>query len=333
MTTYEDNPFVSVWMITYNHQDFIRKSLESVLIQKTNFTYEVIIGEDCSTDNTKAIVKEFEQKYPNIIKAIYHNTNVGFYRNAYEFCFPNLKGKYIACLEGDDYWTDPLKLQKQIDFLEANPDYAICAHDVSVIKDNVIQYKSLSGLFDTYTFTIEDLAKKNLFATLSVVYRNGLIERLPSWFSMSPIGDYVLHMLNAQKGKIKFLPEVMGVYRLHTGGAWSEQPLASQHEKMMVVLSFLLTENFDENVLELLKAQKYNTTTNYLKALLDSDPELFKAKLDELTIEYPQLGKEWLLNLLIDDHSELKEIRNKYYNLKNSRLRKCLSHIFKQLKI
>jgi glycosyltransferase involved in cell wall biosynthesis len=243
------------------------------------------------------------------------------------------KGEFIAILDGDDYWTDPLKLQKQVDFLETNPDYAICAHDVSVIKDDVLQYLSLSSPNNNDTFTIEDLAKGNLFATLSVVYRNGLIEQFPSWFHMSPIGDYALHMLNARKGKIKFFPEIMGVYRLHTGGDWSEQSLASQHEKMILSLSFLLTEDFDENVKALLNIQKYNSTTNYLKALLDSDPELFKFKLEELTIDYPQLRKEWLLNLLIDDHLELKEIRNKYYNLKNSRLRKYLSYVFKQLKV
>jgi glycosyltransferase involved in cell wall biosynthesis len=334
MTAITDAPLVSICMLTYNHGDFIAQSIEGVINQKTDFEYKLFLGEDFSTDNTRMICIEFAKKYPEKIN-LYLNEKNDVKINAEtinDLCF-NSGAKYIAMCDGDDYWTDPLKLQKQVDFLEANPDYVICAHDVSVVKDNKLQYLSLAGPNSNDTFTIEDLAKGNLFTSLSVVYRNGLIERFPSWFYMSPIGDYVLHMLNARKGKIKFLPETMGVYRVHAGGGWSEQPTASQHEKMIVVLSFLLTEDFDENVKALLKIQKYHRTTDYLKAVLDSDSALFRAKLEELTIEYPQLGKEWLLNLFIDNYLELKEIREKYYKLKNSRLRKYLSNVFKQLKI
>lgn len=202
------DPLVSVWMITYNHEKYIRQSLEGAVSQKTNFAFEIIIGEDCSTDGTRAIVEEFESRYPDIIVPIYHETNVGAMRNAYEYCYPRLSGKYVACLEGDDYWIDENKLQKQVDFLEANPDYAIYCHRVYELSDgNELRetglFSSASG--STTEFTIEDLASiGNFIHTASVLFRNGLIPGFPSWFSTSPVGDYVLHMLNARGARLHF---------------------------------------------------------------------------------------------------------------------------------
>jgi len=131
--SYIDNnkPLVSVCMITYNHENFIKDAIEGILMQKTSFPIELIIGEDCSTDNTRKIVKDYEEKYPEIIFAQYSEKNLGMINN-----FLNVlqaaRGKYIALCEGDDYWTDPLKLQKQVDFLEANPEYVICANRTKV---------------------------------------------------------------------------------------------------------------------------------------------------------------------------------------------------------
>ncbi|WP_315817037.1 glycosyltransferase family 2 protein [Paraflavitalea speifideaquila] len=112
---------ISVCIITYNHEKFIRQCLEGVVMQKTNFTFDVIVGEDCSTDKTRQVVAEFEAQYPGIIKPVYHARNVGGARNGYEFCYPKLTGKYIAICEGDDYWTDEYKLQKQVDFFRTEP--------------------------------------------------------------------------------------------------------------------------------------------------------------------------------------------------------------------
>ena len=119
-------PQVSVCMLTYNHEKYIAQAIESVLMQKTDFDYELVIGEDCSVDKTREIVKKFQLKCPNIIKPIYHERNVGASRNCFEFVLPACKGKYIALLEGDDYWIDSLKLQKQIDVFEANSHIALC---------------------------------------------------------------------------------------------------------------------------------------------------------------------------------------------------------------
>ena len=123
---------VSIAMITYNHERFLKEALDSILCQKTNFPFEVVIGEDCSMDNTRKIVQEYEEKYPDIIKPLYHKKNKGMIGNVYEVLM-NCTGEYIAFLEGDDYWTDINKLQKQVDFLDVNKDYFMVAHECSMV--------------------------------------------------------------------------------------------------------------------------------------------------------------------------------------------------------
>lgn len=253
-------PLVSVWMITYNHEKYIRQSLENVIAQKTNFPFEVIIGEDCSTDGTRAILREFEEMYPDIIKPVYHDSNVGAMQNAYEYCYPRLSGKYVACLEGDDYWIDENKLQKQVDFLEANPGYAICFHQVYELYDEkefmaTELFSSVAG--STVDFSIDDLATYgNFIHSASVVFKNFLIPEFPSWLKTSPIGDYVLHMLNAKKGKIAFLPNPMSVYRKHDQGAWAMKGVKYQLATWLTVLENLVTEFAgNKEVCEKLKGQ------------------------------------------------------------------------------
>jgi glycosyltransferase involved in cell wall biosynthesis len=325
-------PLLSVCLITYNHVKYIAQAIDGVLMQKVNFAWELIIADDYSTDGTRDILISYQKKHPEFIKLILQKKNVGAYRNWMDMiAYP--QGQYIAYLDGDDYWTDPLKLQKQVDFLEANPEFVICGHHTNELFNDTLRAPLNLGATNNGVFTIEDLAKGNLVYSPSVVYRNGLIEQLPPWFENASAGDYALHMLNARKGKIKYLPDTMAVYRIHTEGAWAAQGLANIFEKTIHTLSLLLTEEFNEKVIERLKVQRYNMTSQYLILLLETDPELFKTKLEALTVLYPELGKEWLLNSFINDHLELKDIKNRFNNLKNSRLRKYLSHIFKQLKI
>ena len=126
---------VSVLTITYNHEKYIAQAIESVLIQEVNFDYELVIGEDCSTDKTREIVIDYQRKYPHKIRLLLNEKNLGMHRNfaqTYHAC----RGQYIAVLEGDDFWTSPHKLQKQVDFLDNNPDFAICFHNMQVINAN-----------------------------------------------------------------------------------------------------------------------------------------------------------------------------------------------------
>ena len=213
---------VSVWMVTYNHEKYIAAALESILMQKTNFDFEIVIGEDKSTDRTRSIIKEYQQQYPTIIIPIYHDVNVGAMRNAYEFTLPLCKGKYIACLEGDDYWTDPLKLQKQVDFLETNEQYSMCftsrkvidevnkKEKIELVKNDFTVDAILTGLIP-FTQTIVLRNKKEIFNTLATL--------------IDDVGDRPLGYACLMHGKVKMLEGVTAVYRFSGSGAWSSKSL------------------------------------------------------------------------------------------------------------
>ncbi len=226
---------VSVCTVTYNHEKYITQCIESVLMQITNFDIEIIIGEDCSIDNTRAIIESYRKKYPNVIKPIYHDKNVGAIRNSFEFCIPKCSGQYIAALEGDDYWTDPDKLQKQVAFLEANPDYIACYHEAQLIDDEQKEIGTLPEKGEEIDLTFESLLEKNRTATASVVFKNILNEEeLECLRNMYP-GDWALYFLLIKYGKIKYLDFLGSVYRLHKKGAWSSLTLI---ENLNVKLNF-----------------------------------------------------------------------------------------------
>ncbi|RZA02796.1 MAG: glycosyltransferase [Sphingobacteriaceae bacterium] len=285
-------PLVSIYMITYNHEPYLAQAIESAMMQKTNFDYELVIGEDCSTDKTRDICLKYKQAYPDKIKLLLHPKNIGAINNTIE-TFKACDGKYVAFLEGDDYWTDSNKLQKQIDFLEQNPDYVICAHAVDELSGTHIVAEECRPATEM-TYTIQDLAKRNLFHTASVVFRNGLFKEFPVWVSESPVMDYVFHMLNAAHGKLKYFPEVMAVYRRHNTGGWSAMAELDRYERWIKILSLLLTEPFKEDVIEELKAQKRIHATHYLKHFMLNDREVFLQKLKKFTADDPQFGNEWL---------------------------------------
>jgi glycosyltransferase involved in cell wall biosynthesis len=203
---------VDIPMCAYNHEPYIAQAIEGVLIQETDFPVRLIIGEDCSTDNTRAIVKKYVDAYPDRISAFFHNVNIGAHENS-KILFRACTAKYVALCDGDDYWTDPKKLQKQVDFLEANSDYSICYHRVEELRrDGSHRNETLNTRLAPKSFTIEELAQGNIMHTPSVIFRNGFIKSIPDW-----INDFVLHMLNARHGKIYYIPDVMATYRVGIG--------------------------------------------------------------------------------------------------------------------
>jgi glycosyltransferase involved in cell wall biosynthesis len=214
-------PLVSVWMITYNHEKYIAQALDSVLMQKTSCCYEIVIGEDCSTDDTRAILKTYESNYPHIIKPVYYKENVGAFRNAYEFTLPLCKGKYIACLEGDDYWIDPYKLQKQVDFLEANSDYGMVHTGVNVV-DNENQLILISNSPKPSGEVFYDLILKSAFiVTCSVCVRRDIVYEAVNHAmknNLKCIFDYWLWLNVAMRSKIHYNPDITSAYRSHSFG-------------------------------------------------------------------------------------------------------------------
>lgn len=218
-----NNPLVSVCCITYNQESYITQTIEGFLIQKTNFPIEIIIHDDASTDNTADILREYEGKYPNMFILIYQKENQ--YSQGIipitEFVFPKCQGKYIAICEGDDYWTDPYKLQKQVDFLEANEDYVLCFHNVRLLTSEGLKTDHIiRNVCETTSFN--DLLYSNYIRTLSVLFRTFSLKKLVCPVQSSGIvGDYFIFMWLAQFGKIKKLNDIMGIYRIHEGSVWS----------------------------------------------------------------------------------------------------------------
>jgi glycosyltransferase involved in cell wall biosynthesis len=231
-------PTVSVCFITYNHERFVAQALEGVLMQKTNFDYEIVIGEDCSTDRTREIIKDFIKKYPEKIRLLLRPQNIGAARNFVQ-TFSTCKGRYIALLDGDDYWTSPYKLQKQVDFLESHPECSECFHDVQVVSEEDKPLFISSPRRKKPRYTLKDLLKGNFIYTCSVVYRKGLMKEFPEWIYKVSIGDWPLHILNAQYGDIGYIDEVMGAYRVHSGGIHSSKEEMEQVKETIEVYSYI----------------------------------------------------------------------------------------------
>lgn len=234
---------VSVWMIAYNHEKFIRQAVESVMTQQTDFGFNLVIGEDCSTDNTRPLLLELQNNYPGRIKLLLHEKNVGMHRNV-AMTLDACTGKYVALLEGDDYWTDPLKLQKQVSFLENNPDYVMCYHKELEIYDNQPDRQpKITNTQDRPETNLEEILERGWFIrTASMMFRNHTIDVLPEWFYKYPSTDYILHVLIARHGKIKLLDEVMAVQRRHEGGITKT---SSYHPKNLNVRKIELLKIID----------------------------------------------------------------------------------------
>lgn len=303
---------VSVCTMTYNQEKYIAQTIESVLMQKTNFKIEMVIAEDYSTDSTRAIVADFVKKYPEIIKPVYQEKNIGAAKNSIS-CLNACSGEYIAMLEGDDYWIDPLKLQKQVDFLDHHLDYSICFNRVyeQIDDDRVISPNN--PWEEEKTFTIYDLATLNFMHTNSVVYRNDFVKILPHWFDESPIGDFVMHLFNAKNGKIKYFPDIMGVYRV-SSGIWSTRTMLFRIEQVLKVLELLESEGFDANVMRGFQKHKHRLLNEY-----------FKIKLQLNDFSHTDIMENYLKTSIISiDGDILLQYSNQIHQLLNSKTYKLI---------
>jgi glycosyltransferase involved in cell wall biosynthesis len=210
-------PFkVSVSIITYNQAEFIEKAVDSVLAQNTDFSYEIIIGDDCSTDGSREILLDYQERYPELIKLHMHKERgegiAGWKNNITNI--ESAQGKYLAFLDGDDYWMSEDKLQKQVAFMDAHPEYTLCFHDsfFDDVNDSQKGYfisERYFSLRKDNTLTISDFLKKNLVApSSSTLYRRDDILPLPDWFWEVYMADYFLELLATQKGPAKYIKSI-----------------------------------------------------------------------------------------------------------------------------
>lgn len=215
-------PKLGVCMITYNQETFIAQAIEGVMMQKADFDFELIIGEDFSTDRTRQIVLEYKKKYPDKIRLLLRESNYGMMRNFVETLRAG-DGEYIAVCEGDDYWTDPNKLQKQVDWLENNRGYSICSHGVRIVYQGTNKPSQIWSRewIKKGEATIEEIINSGGGATCSLVFRSQVLEDLPGWYQEQRGGDWSLQILCASQGRMKYIPDIMGVYRVHAGGTYS----------------------------------------------------------------------------------------------------------------
>ena len=215
---------VSICCLTYNHGQYIRQCLDGFMMQKTTFPFEVLIHDDASTDRTADIIHEYEAKYPDIIKPIYQKENQYSkgVRISPTFQYPRAKGKYIALCEGDDYWIDPYKLQKQVDFLEDHSEYSMCFHNAMVHWENGQFLDAPFAKLENRDYAGEEIYENWIVPTASVVFRKSSLTSKYEERRKNPaviFGDIILFLSLAEEGKVHAFKEMMSVYRRQEGGA------------------------------------------------------------------------------------------------------------------
>lgn len=239
----QEPPLVSICCITYNHEKYIEDALEGFLIQETDFPFEILIHDDASTDKTADIIREYEARYPNLIKPICQTENQftkGVNPN-YKYNFPRAKGKYIALCEGDDYWISSNKIKRQFDMMEANQDIGMVHTDVLYIDSNNQPIKPPDSYYcfkdrvrQGYVFW-DLLINGNSILTVSVMIKRNLIEHYSEWFYF----DYWLFLDVSRKSLVSFISDKMVAYRRHQGGIMLSDPLYTKERGEWVRLDIM----------------------------------------------------------------------------------------------
>jgi glycosyltransferase involved in cell wall biosynthesis len=216
-------PRVSVSVTTYNHERYIAQALDGVLMQETDFEYDVVVGDDCSTDGTRDIVLDYAARFPERVRPVLPEQNLGdggkpMFIETIRHC----RGALVAMLDGDDYWTAPDKLQRQVEFLDAHPDCSMVFHDALKVDESGARPPQPYSPENTPPLlTTADLLRGNPVASPTPMIRREVMTEFPQWYLDSPWGDWPLYLMAAECGQVGYVPEVMAVYRAHGAGAWS----------------------------------------------------------------------------------------------------------------
>lgn len=275
---------VSINCITYNHENYIADAIEGFLMQKTDFPIEILIHDDASTDRTAEIIKGYEVKHPDLIKPIYQTENqYSKGRGVGRFNRERAKGKYLAICEGDDYWIDPYKLQKQVDYMEANPECSLCVHAAHRVKPDKKRLKSsVRPNKGNKIYSVDEVILGGcLFATNSMLYPAVLNNNRPDFIGNAPVGDYPTEIYLSLCGDVYYMDEFMSAYRVNVPGSWTST-IASDTEKS-ARHRLRLIDMLDE--IDIYTEGKYKNTINRTKAELKFEHFFILEKLDELKKE------------------------------------------------
>lgn len=276
---------VSIRCLVYNHEPYLRQCLDGFVMQKTNFAFEAIVHDDASTDGSAAIIREYAEKYPDIIKPIYETENQYSKKDGSLEKIMNAaihpNAKYIAICEGDDYWTDPYKLQKQFDFLESHSDYSLCCHETNQYrqKTNEMFYVPIKGLKQGFSFDLEYYVTGVwIIQTLTLFYRRCAYNYNHYRLYKSPMDTTLFyHLLTSGKGYL--MPEIMSVYRIHSGGAYSGKKYATFFKWYMKTIEGI----YSVEQTSISKLYLYNIyKNNSYKILISRDLQTYKLIISNL---------------------------------------------------
>ncbi len=224
-------PLVSVAMRTYEHAPFLAQAIESVLIQESPFEFELVIGEDCSADGTREIVERYAERFPERVRAILPAENVG-HGEILRRVLDSSRGRFVAYLDGDDYWTSTGKLRRQVDYLEAHSESASCFHDASLVYDAA---GSPSGVttpaLAESSFALEDILTECFVPSPTMMFRREIVAALPDWAFDSAWIDWLIHIRCAERGPLGYIAEPLAAYRVHDGGMFSALDRITQIEE------------------------------------------------------------------------------------------------------
>ncbi|RXH54762.1 glycosyltransferase [Granulicella sibirica] len=213
-------PMVSVSMTAYNSEAWLARALDSVLRQQTSFAFEIVIGDDCSKDQTLAVARSYQERYPDVVRVLERAKNLGMQRNFYD-TFENCRGKYIAWLDADDYWTDPEKMAIQVNLLESDQTVSACGHYVRQVTSTGEVLHKKSPFVPAGRYGLERIIRSNFVPSPTIMFRNGLHHKLPSWFfDLTGLADWPILLMAGVSGDIILIDRVMADYVLTPGSAY-----------------------------------------------------------------------------------------------------------------